>query len=125
NAVGQLPEGAQERFVVAGPVGDLHEVVAVGPDATEATEEDIAEAMLEVAALASGIGDGLQLLHQSTGLGSHRKAVQPGISVSQAPIPNPLIVQILKCAPRGLQGDRLRPVVPKWPGSNGIKIRQG
>jgi hypothetical protein len=24
-----------------------------------------------------------------------------------------------------LQGDRLRPVVPKWPGSNGIKIRQG
>ena len=23
-----------------------------------------------------------------------------------------------------LQGDRLRPVVPKWPGSNGIKIRQ-
>ena len=24
-----------------------------------------------------------------------------------------------------LQGDRLRPVVPKWPGSNGIKIREG
>jgi len=24
-----------------------------------------------------------------------------------------------------LQGDRLRPFVPKWPGSNGIKIREG
>jgi sugar lactone lactonase YvrE len=24
-----------------------------------------------------------------------------------------------------LQGDRLRPVVPKWPGANGIKIREG
>jgi sugar lactone lactonase YvrE len=24
-----------------------------------------------------------------------------------------------------LQGDRLRPIVPKYPGSNGIKIRQG
>jgi sugar lactone lactonase YvrE len=24
-----------------------------------------------------------------------------------------------------LQGDRLRPIVPKWPGSNGIKIREG
>jgi sugar lactone lactonase YvrE len=24
-----------------------------------------------------------------------------------------------------LQGDRLRPIVPKWPGSNGIKIRGG
>src|SRR5256714_723540 len=24
-----------------------------------------------------------------------------------------------------LQGERLRPIVPKWPGSNGIKIRQG
>ena len=24
-----------------------------------------------------------------------------------------------------LQGDRLRPIIPKWPGSNGIKIREG
>jgi hypothetical protein len=24
-----------------------------------------------------------------------------------------------------LQGERLRPIVPKWPGSNGIKIRHG
>ena len=24
-----------------------------------------------------------------------------------------------------LQGERLRPIVPKWPGSNGIKIREG
>jgi hypothetical protein len=71
DAVGQRQEGAQERLVMGGPVGDLHEVVAVGQDATEAAEEHIDEAVLEVTALASGVGDGLQLLHQGTGHRCH------------------------------------------------------
>src|SRR6516162_9994328 len=59
DAVGQFQEGTQEVFMVACPVGDFHEVVAVGQYAAKATEQDIAEEMFTVASHASRIGDGL------------------------------------------------------------------
>ena len=60
----QFQERAKEGDVLPGPVGDFHKVIAAGQHATDAQDEDVLEAVLEIPALATGIGDDLHPRHE-------------------------------------------------------------
>jgi hypothetical protein len=87
--VGQFQEGAEEVLMEAGPGSDLHEVIAAGEGATEAQDEDVLQAMLEVAALAPGIRQGLQLREQGTGLLGQGESSLSGVSSMSAIVVRP------------------------------------
>jgi hypothetical protein len=100
DAVGPFQEGAEEGRMVACPIGDRDEVIAVGQDAAEADEQDIDQAVLEVPALPSGVRDGLQLLQQGTRPGEHGESFPRQGLTRRGPRPKVLILRTLKCACR-------------------------
>jgi hypothetical protein len=97
DAIRQFQEGAKEVFVQTCPGSHLHEIIAAGEDAAKAKYKDVLELMLEVLALPTGIGNGLQAMDPSRRLLWHWESSPSWMRTVFARCPKSFILRSLKC----------------------------